>query len=206
MSSFAAIVAAAATIFAAYQTVRVHQQSRTIAIQKQQLQEATSKPTPTGTTQPGGGSSAHSAVLNQNRYLSVLQPTVSNGNPSDGPETISADSYPNSVTFGCEGAVGADQPDVAYDIAGSHVLTAVVGIPDNTPNATGVAETVIFANQNGEQLGKPVVVSLGTPARVKLNVTGVTQLAVTCTGVDEQTRQSVTDQNNPVTLADAGVS
>ncbi len=93
---------------------------------------------------------------------------------------------------------------MAYDIAGSHTFTAIVGIPDNTPNVTGVDETVIIADQNGTQLAKPIVVSLGSPARVQLNVSNVTQLEVTCTGVDRHTHQ--TANGNPLTLGNAGVS
>jgi hypothetical protein len=50
----------------------------------------------------------------------------------------------------------------------------------------------------------PVTVSLGHPATVRLNVTGVTQLAITCTGVNTQSQQS--DNGNPVTLGDAQIS
>jgi hypothetical protein len=208
ISSIAAIATAAAALFAAYQTTRVHEQSRTIAQQSHQLQQIQARPVPTvtvtvtasaGSSQDGG---TGGALLTQKGFLSALQPTV--GNPQSGPQTMSSDAYQNSVTFGCSGTGGNDQPDVAWDIAGSHKFTTTVGIPDNTPNVTGVAETVIFANQNGADLGKPVVVSLGSPAKVTLDVTGVTQLAATCTGVDIHTHQPNND--NPVTLGNAGVS
>ena len=205
ISSIAAIATAAAALFAAYQTTRVHEQSRTIAQQSHQLQQIQARPVPTVTvtvTASAGSSQDGGALLTQKGFLSALQPTV--GNPQSGPQTMSSDAYQNSVTFGCSGTGGNDQPDVAWDIAGSHKFTTTVGIPDNTPDVTGVAETVNFANQNGADLGKPVVVSLGSPAKVTLDVTGVTQLAATCTGVDIHTHQP--NSGNPVTLGNAGVS
>ncbi len=210
VSSLAALVTAVATIFAAYQTTRVHAQSKTIAQQQRQLRQIEASPAATVTvTAPAAGQGSPGATTGgatqaQHGYLSALQPTVTFGEPNPGPQTMSSKAYPNSVTFGCEGTVNGDRPDVAYDIAGSHTFTAVVGIPDNTPNVTGVDETVIIADQNGTQLAKPIVVSLGRPARVQLNVSNVTQLEVTCTGVDEHTHQNA--NNNPLTLGDAGVS
>lgn len=212
LSSLAALVTAVATIFAAYQTMRVHEQSRTIAQQGQQLRQFKSQAAPAATVTPGssGGTSGSSggtsggATLPQKGYLSALQPTVSSANPGPGPQTMSSKSYQDSVTFACNGTYGNDQPDVAYDVSGSQVFTAVVGIPDNTPNVTGVDETVIFASQDGTQLAKPVVVSLGSTARVHLNISSVTQLEVTCTGVDVHTHQP--DNGGPLTLGNAGIS
>ncbi len=210
MSSLAALVTALATIFAAYQTTRVHAQSKTIAQQQQQLHNLKASPAPTVTvTAPGSdqgspGGTTGGATQAQNGYLSALQPTVSFGEPNPGPQTMSSKAYPNSVTFSCDGTVNGDRPDVAYDIAGSHTFTAVVGIPDNTQNVTGVAETVTIANQSGRQLARPFVVALGNPARVQLNVSNVTQLEVTCTGVDENTHQPA--NGNPLTLGNAGIS
>jgi NPCBM/NEW2 domain len=206
LSSLAALVTAVATIFAAYQTMRVHEQSRTIAQQGQQLRQFKSQAAPTATVTPGssGGGTSGGATLPQKGYLSALQPTVSSANPGTGPQTMSSKSYQDSVTFACNGTYGNDQPDVAYDVSGSQAFTAVVGIPDNTPNVTGVDETVIFASQDGTQLAKPVVVSLGSPARVHLNISSVTQLEVTCTGVDVHTHQP--DNGGPLTLGNAGIS
>lgn len=90
---------------------------------------------------------------------------------------------------------------VAYDVAGSNLFTATVGIPDNAINAIGLAETVTFASQDGKQLAKPVVVSLGHPATVQFNITGVTQLEVACAGVNHHAHQSA--KGNQLTLGDA---
>jgi hypothetical protein len=84
------------------------------------------------------------------------------------------------------------------------VFKAVVGIPDDAPNATSVDETITFTNQAGAQLSKPVTVSLGKTATVQLNISGVTQLGMTCTGLNTQTQQQ--DNSNVVTLGNASVS
>jgi hypothetical protein len=208
LSSLAALVTAVATLVAAYQTSRVHAQSRTIAEQSRQLRQFTARPTPAGGGSAPPASSASSvtggSAPSQQGYLSALQPTVANAYLSTGPQTISSKAYQNSVTFSCNGTYGNDQPDAAYDVAGSQVFTALVGIPDNTTDVTGVTETVTFANQDGAQLAKPVVVSLGSPARVQLNVSNVTQLEVTCTGIDEHTRQP--NSGHPVSLGNAAIS
>ena len=137
-------------------------------------------------------------------YLSALQPTVDNGGFNTSSQIVSAKSYTDSVTFQCIPADGQGQPAIAFDVAGHKLFTAVVGIPANASDVTSVNETVVFANQSGTALMSPVTVSLGHPATVRLNVTGVTQLAITCTGVNTQSQQS--DNGNPVTLGDAQIS
>ncbi len=117
---------------------------------------------------------------------------------------MSAVPYPDSVTFDCVGTVGNDQPAEAFNVAGRSVFHAVVGIPDNASDATSLDETVTFANQDGTQLVKPIVVSLGSPVRVRLNIAGVNQLEVNCSGVDPHTQQ--TNDNNEVTLGNASIS
>jgi len=54
------------------------------------------------------------------------------------------------------------------------------------------------------QLIKPIVVSLGHPAAVTLNIAGVTQLEVSCTGINTQNQQQ--EDNNVLTLGNAFVS
>lgn len=117
---------------------------------------------------------------------------------------MSAKAYPDSSTIQCSGLQGNGEPDVAYDVAGHAVFKAEVGIPDNATDATNLDETVIFANQAGTQLIKPVVVSLGHPAAVQLNISAVTQLEVTCTGIN--TENQAQDNGNELTLGNAFVS
>lgn len=203
LASLATIVAAVAAVIAGHQTTVVHQQSKVIVkltVQNRQLQSASATPAAAPSTGTTGGT-----TLSPAGYFSALQPTVDHGEAQTGPQSMSAKSYPDSVTFSCDGPQGGYQPeDEAYDVAGNTLFTAVVGIPDNADDATGLAETVIFASQNGTQLGKPVVVSLGSPARVSLNISRVTQLQVTCTGVVEPGHQQ--DDSNQLTLGDAHIS
>ncbi len=203
LASVATIVAAVASVLAAHQTARVDQ--LTIVVHQQQLQIRRAQQT-TPTQQPGGAPATSGATggasLQNGAYLSALQPTVDNGDLSTGSQVMSAKPYPDSVTFLCLPASGG-QPTEAFDVAGHTLFTAVVGIPDDTSNVTGVDETVTFANQSGSRLMNPVTVSLGRPATVRLNITGVTQLAISCTGINTQTQQSAND--NAVTLGNAEI-
>jgi hypothetical protein len=139
------------------------------------------------------------------RYLSNLTPTINNVGYDTGQQVISAQPYPNSISFGCAGTEGLNgQPDEAYDVAGSNTFTAEIGLADDTQGVTGVIATVTFSNEAGQQLGNPVEVSLGHPEAVTLNVTGVTQLGLSCIGRDAHTNQAVTSFS--VALGNAGVS
>jgi hypothetical protein len=202
LSSFATIVAALATLFAAYQTAQVHRQHQTIQRQaaqihhfEKQAKTAGPAPTPQVSTSTSGG-----ATSGQDAFLSDLQQTSGDVNAQNESQVMSAKPYPNSVTFSCAGG----SPDLAYDVAGHQVFTALVGIPDNAQDATGLDETVTFDNQAGTQLAKPVVVSLGSPDRVRINIAGVTQLEFSCTGVTGPGHQP--DNGNQLTLGNAEIS
>jgi hypothetical protein len=206
LASVATIVAAIASLFAAHQTSRVDQLTIIVNQQRQQLRASASaaKAAAAARSNATPSSSSGGAALSGGTYLSALQPTVNNADLGTGAQTMSATAYPNSITFGCDGTANTDQPDEAFDVAGRTSFSAVVGIPDNTQNATSLNETVTFANQSGTQLMKPVVVSLGSPASVQLNISGVTQLEMTCSGTDPQTQQQ--DDDNVVTLGNAYIS
>jgi hypothetical protein len=197
LASAATIVAAVASVVAAHQTSRVNQLTIVVRQQRQQLQRSAS--TATGPSGSVGG-----ATLSGGTYLSALQPTVDYAELTTGTRTMSAKTYPNSVTFGCAGTVNTDQPDEAFNVGGHALFRAVVGIPDNAQNATSLNETVTFANQSGTQLISPVVVSLGKPATVRLSISEVTQLEVTCSGADPRTQQP--NDNNMLTLGNAYIS
>jgi hypothetical protein len=206
LASLATIVAAVAGLIAGHQTTVVHQQNQTIvklSIQNHRLRSARASDGGSSAPAPSTGSSG-GATITSGEYLSTQQPTVANADYQNGSQTLSAKPYPDSIMFYCEGYYSQDHPDMAYDVAGNSLFTAVVGIPDNSANATGLAETVIFATQSGRELGKPVVVSLGSPAKVSLNITGVTQLQVTCTGVDQSSHQQA--NGNELALGNASVS
>lgn len=197
LASVATIVAAAASLFAAHQTSRVTQLSVVVKQQRQQLRQFS----PTGSR---GSGSTGGAAPSTGTYLAALQATVDNAGLQHGSQIISAIAYPDSVTFACDGPFSTDEPDEAFNVAGHATFHAVIGIPDNASNATSLDETVSFANQNGAPLITPVVVSLGHPATVRIDISRVTQLTVTCTGTDPHTQQS--DNGNELTLGNAYIS
>jgi hypothetical protein len=216
MTSLAGIATAIATIMTsvvaglglfihhqAAQLQQAHQQVSQQAHQIRALQSSHAAPAP-ATPNPATSSPDPGQPLNDvAHYLSNLTPTVDNQGLDTGQQVIGAVPYPNSIAFGCNGSSGG-RPDTAYDVAGSTVFTAEIGIADNTDNVTGVIATVTFSNEAGQQLGKPVQVSLGHPAKVNLNIAGLTQLGMTCNGRDARTSEAVYSFN--VALGDAGVS
>jgi hypothetical protein len=205
LASLATIVAAVASLFAAHQTDRVNQLTIVVKQQQQQLHQARQQTGTSGSTGSSGASGASGGALpSGGTYLSAMQPTVTNSYVGTEAQAMSAKQYPDSVTLDCYGPQGNGQPDVAFNVAGHSLFKAVVGIPDNASDATSLDETVIFANQAGAQLIKPVIVSLGHPASVQLNISSVTQLEVTCTGTNTQNQQQ--ENSNELTLGNAYVS
>jgi hypothetical protein len=182
---------------ASSQAQQIHQQAR----QLRQLQQA---PTPAATPSTVATPGTSAQVANVAHYLSNESPTVDSGNLNSGQEVISAKPYPNSIEFNCDGASGSGGPAEAFDVAGSSTFIAELGIPDNAEDVTGVVATVTFSNEAGQQIGQQVEVSLGHPVSIRLNITGVTQLGMTCNGVHQQTSQP--DYDFDVALGNAGVS
>lgn len=205
LASIATIVAAGASVLAAHQTSRVNQLTVVVRQQQQQLRHAhgQSAATPNRSSTGGTSSSSQGALPAGGIYLSATQPTVDDADLKTGSQTMSAKAYPDSDTFYCFGPQGNGQPDEAFNVAGHSQFKAEVGIPDNTSNATSLDETVIFANQAGAQLIKPIVVSLGHPAAVTLNISGVTQIEVSCSGTNTENQQP--ENSNVVTLGNAFV-
>lgn len=190
MTALAAIATAAATILGLKvhdQTTQLAQVHVIVSQQAQQIHELTKQAAPSPTASAaGGGTGGNGTLAAGGRYLSDLSPTVDNAGIDTGQQVITARQYTKSVLFYCDGGSG-DQPDVAYDVAGSSSFTAVVGIPDNMTNATDVTATVTFTNESDQRLGHSVQVSLGHPASVRLPINGVTQLGITCVGRDIRT-------------------
>lgn len=219
MASFAGITTAVATIMTStsavlgllihHQSVQLQQAHATVSQQAQQIHAlkdsvAQRSPAPTTSAQPGATDPPNAAPLTGvAHYLSDLTPTVDNGSVFTGQQVIAAQSYPKSILFPCNGSPGG-QPREAYDVAGRSTFTAEAGIPDNAQNATSGIATVIFTNESGQQIGTPVQVTLGHPIKVRLNITGVTQLGMTCTGRNASTNQAA--YNFDVSLGNAGVS
>jgi hypothetical protein len=218
MSSVAGIATAIATIMTSltavfgfvihHQTTQLQQANQQVSRQAHQIQALQSSQaaqravtsTPSTTASPDPSPGLGSVADN----LSNLSPTVDNQSVESDQQVIAAVPYPNSIAFGCNGSQGG-QPDEAYDVAGHTVFTAEVGLADNTQNVTGVIATVVFSNEAGQVIGKGVQVSLGHPKKVTLDISGITQLGMTCDGRTAQTGQTAPYQFN-VVLGDATIS
>lgn len=206
---FMTALAAIATAVAAILGLMVHHQSAqlaeikvTVSQQAQQIHELKADTRPTQDNGSGGTTPSPARLPSGYHYLSDLSATVDNSSVGTGQQVMVAKSYPNSLAFYCEGPNG-DQPDVAYDVAGSTTFNAEVGIPDNMSDATNVIATVTFTDQAGQRVGKPVQVSLGHPVPVTLDVSGVDQLGITCVGRDARTNQS--ESSFQVAMGDARI-
>jgi hypothetical protein len=217
MTSVAGIATAIATIMTSataalgvvihHQNTQLQQAHEQVSQQAQQIQVLQSSQAAQQTPTPGPSATASPTpspgLTGVAHYLSNLDPTVNNEGLQNGQEVIAAVPYPNSIAFGCSGSYNG-QPGEAYDVAGNTVFTAEVGLADNTEYVTGVIATVVFSNEAGQQLGKPVQVSLGHPKKVTLNISGLTQLGMSCTGRNAQTGQ--TTSGFDVAIGDAGIS
>ena len=195
---FMTALAAIATAVAAILGLMVHHQSSqladikvTVSQQAQQIQQLKADPAPTQGSGGGGNTPSPAPLPSGYHYLSDLTATVDNSSAGAGQQVIVAKPYPNSLAFYCEGPNG-DQPDVAYDVAGSTTFNSEIGIPDNMSGATDVIATVTFTDQADQRVGKPVQVSLGHPVPISLDISGVDQLGITCVGRDARTNQNET--------------
>ncbi len=217
MTSFAGIATAIATImtsvsallglYAHHQAAQLHQAHVTVSQQARQIHSlkasVTQGPSDAASASPSPSRQSGALLGNVAHYLSALQPTVNNAEVFAAQQVIAAVPYPKSIAFYCEGGSG-DQPDEAYDVAGSTTFIAEAGIPDNMQGATDVIATLTFSNESGQQIGSPIQISLGHPVDVKLSIGGVTQLGITCNGRDARTSQATT--NFQISLGNAGVS
>jgi len=209
-----AAVATLVTALTALAALFVHQNQvldeRTVA-----LDQATSHPLPTVTvtatvtaapelptigTGPDSGfvdSAAPASTLPLgSRYLADLEPVDWSTAYSTEAAVLSNRSYPRSVSLYC------DDGYVIYNTSGSSQLTVQLGVADNASEANGAISDIAFYDQDDRKLGKTVVVSLAHPARVTLDLAGVVQTKITCSG-----RDRVTDETRQfyVTLGDAAL-
>jgi hypothetical protein len=217
MTSFAGIATALATIMTSVTAILgvvVHHQSAQLqqahAQVSQQAQQITklrvqaSSAASHHARQAAPSSPGPAASSSPLHYFSNMNPTVDNAVVQNGQQVIGATPYVNTITFGCNGADNG-QPDEAYDVAGSGTFTAEVGIPDNMQGATDAIATITFSNESEQQIGKTVQVWLGHPVAVSMDVTGVTQLGITCDARDRRTNQDE-DGNFDASLGNAGIS
>jgi hypothetical protein len=192
-------------LFAAHQYVQIHTYRQQVQHQTRQIQQLRARPAATVTASPAANSvSGGGAPSSAQEFLSNQQPTVNVGNANDQGTTLSGRPYPNSVVFYCSGQYNG-QPTEAWDVGGKTSFTAVVGIPDDSSNVTGNVGTLTFTSQDGKQLARNVTVSLGHPAHVSLNVSGVTQLDITC-NASNPSNNGASVGNLQVALGDARVS
>ena len=183
---------------------QVSSQAQQIQHQAKQIQQLQQAPaTPTVSPSPSPSPTGAGPVTDASHYLSNKTATVDNADLSTGQVVIAANPYVKSITFNCWGQQSG-QPDEAFDVAGSSTFTAVLGIPDDTQNATGLIATITFSNESGQRIGQQFQVSLGHPADVTLDIKGVTQLGMTCDGRNRQT--SETANGFDVAFGDAAVS
>lgn len=208
LTSVAGIMTSAAAILGVlfvHQNGQINQYISIVQRQSQQIHSLQARPVtaedPASTPSPSvsGGASGGGQI-----YLSNVPANVDFGELSDGATTIDGQSYPNSVSFGCDGQGGNGQPTEAWDVAGRSTFSATVGVPDNTEDVTGYIGQLTFASQDGTKLTKVVSVSLGHPASVSFSISGVTQLDVTCNAVAASTGQQAEDLE--VALGNASAS
>ena len=151
-------------------------------------------PTPVEQTTPASGGPSESASGEAGpsgapgtvTYLDAYGAV--NGYYDSGPITLSGKRYPRSISFRCS------RPTYSYiewNVAGSREFSATLGVADDTSDAFGRVVEMIFYDQDGHQIGKPTDVSLGHPASITLQLTGVVHLRMACSGRDAKTSDQV---------------
>jgi hypothetical protein len=120
-------------------------------------------------------------------YLSNLSPVTNLYSAQAGPVVIGGVSYPDSVTFQCNGTTETGVIPLTYQVTGS-AFTTVIGYGDGAASGyQNVTATVTITDQNGRILGDRVEVTPGHPLQVHLPLTGISQIGFTCTAVDTAT-------------------
>jgi hypothetical protein len=133
-------------------------------------------------------------------YLDQVQ-TV-DGSDNAGPVTFSSQQYPRSVSLYC---YAATQTYLQWNVAGNSTFSTTAGIADDAQDAYGIIAEFTFYDQDGHQLTpKPVDVSVGHPVPVRIDLSRVVNLRVTCAARDATTSEerSVTASlGDPITIA-----
>jgi len=151
---------------------------------------AVALPSPSGADSASASADATSSASGQSTdsaapgtSFTPINGTVPLGSPVDNGDGVSSNvdvsisnvDYPNSVTLNCANSATTD-----WDVAGYASFTATLGIPDTARGATGSTITMTFANENGQTLAVAKT-SIGQPANVRIALTGVHRLAISCT-------------------------
>jgi hypothetical protein len=152
---------------------QIHAQAASISSQSSQIGKLRAAQTVPNAPEDGGS------------YLSNMTPISDRYgyNAQGGPVIMSRIQYPDSVTFNCAGVNGTDAP-LSYLVSGTE-FTAVIGYSDATPYADAhVKATITITDQTGKLLGDLVEVTPGHALRVRLPLSGVTELGFTCTSAN----------------------
>jgi hypothetical protein len=184
------------------QAQQIHHQSQQISTLNQKVASAQAVASASSPSPSAAPSATPSAQLgNVATYLSNQTPIADNAELGTSEQVIKTVPYPHSISFDCS---YGGTPGEVFNVAGSSTLSGEIGIPDNSPNATGVIATVTFTDEANRQVGKPVQVSLGQPVRISMPIKGVTQLGMTCTGRDQETNAQASGFQ--AAIGNAGVS
>jgi hypothetical protein len=150
--------------------------------------EATPEPDPSdvgedGATVEPSGDGPGTPAPGSTKYLDSED--VIDGSYSAKAVSLSAARYSRGISFYCDTATNTI---LQWNVAGSSRFSATAGIDDNTDNTFGIVAEFSFYDQDGRKLrAKPVEVSVGHPAKVTLDLTGVVSLRMTCAGRDGKT-------------------
>jgi hypothetical protein len=142
--------------------------------------EASEPPEPTREPESSAdtGDAADAPAPGSTKYLDSEE--VLDGDYSPKAVSLSANRYSRGISFYCYRATSTI---LQWNVAGSSSFSATAGIDDNTENTYGVVAEFQFYDQDGRKLrAKPVEVSVGHPAKVTLDLTGVVSLRMTCSG------------------------
>ena len=130
--------------------------------------------------------------------LSTLEPMVGSDNLTSGPATIvvaahggvqKQKTFAESISFDCDSGQFPNLPNAEYDVPGYGAFDAVVGLSASAQRNALV--TLTFTDSAGRLLGRPVHVSYGYLADVRLDIRSALQLWMTCTTRDLPAGQEV---------------
>lgn len=114
------------------------------------------------------------------RFLNTVRALNTNAVTSPLAVTIGTQSYPDSLAMGCSKAGAA----ATFAVAGYTTLKADVGLDNGQGSGAatnGYTSTIRVTAENDRQLGDDIVVSVGKPAQMDINLAGATQITIRCT-------------------------
>ena len=98
--------------------------------------------------------------------------------------------YPRGISVYCQSATTTY---VQWNVAGSSTFVATAGVDDAAEGAFGEIAEMTFYDEDSRRLtAKPVEVSVGHSKQVKIDLTGVVSLRMTCAARVAETNESAT--------------